>query len=186
MIFEVFNPKINTMAELDPTDFRDAIDDMCDSAVRRLYAMQEGGLTVMIEGDEYVSVDISHDRRLNTTTFVTRTRAIVIDSIHEMVFDQGAPEYVLELLSGATIALARHSARRSPGSSVYIPNTDTALAHAKERMTVGSGDIDNGHEVSIARHALGSLGLVDLCLRRDESRWSLLYEANRQAVLVRE
>ena len=173
------------MAEFDPADFRDSIDDMCDDAVRRMFAIQEGGLIVMQPGDLYVSDDLNHNELLEVTEFNTRLRTIIVDGIHPNVVEGALPDYTLEILSGAVMALSKHAAHLARGSSVIVPSREAAKEHSFERMMMSSKELKEGQRVSLLAYELGSLGMTSLLLDRDENDWTLAYEANRRFALVR-
>ena len=68
---------MHAMTEFHPEDFRESIDDMCDAAIRRMYAIQEGGpvhvytqelgslglVSLMLERDHAWSLNYTSQRR---------------------------------------------------------------------------------------------------------------------------
>jgi hypothetical protein len=173
------------MAEFQQEDFSESIDDMCDDAVRRMFAIQEGGLVTMHHGDLYVCDDFYHDEAHNVTEFTTRLKTVIADEVHRDVIEQDMPDYALEILSGAVIALANHAAFRGRGSSVIVPHREAARSHVYEKIMMQRKEIESGESVSLYAQELGSLGLVNLTLARDDDKWTLNYDSRRRTALVR-
>lgn len=175
---------MHAMTEFHPEDFRESIDDMCDAAIRRMYAIQEGGLGAMQPGDEYLSTDMCRDERLEVIEYSTRLRTTIIDGIHRDLVERFMPDYTLEILSGAVVSLAKHAAFKGRGSTVIVPEHDSARSHVVERTMLQHAAIQEGGPVHVYTQELGSLGLVSLMLERDHA-WSLNYTSQRRTALIR-
>lgn len=168
------------MSEIDPADFRESIDDMCDDAIRRIYAMQEGGLGVMQPGDAFFSVVTHRDPKLNLVEFDTTIRAEIIDCIHRDVISTEPPEYVVEILGGAVIALSRRAAFLGVGSTVIIPDIATAQNHTRDTLLLRGSALDTEQPIlTLFTQRLGAAGLASLTLAEHDGFWKLYYEATR-------
>lgn len=166
-------------------DFHDSIDDMCDDALRRMYAFQEGGLAVMQPSDAYYSEILRRDDVLEVVEFDTVARAVIAEDIHADVVRDELPDYALGTLAGATMVLARHAAHLGRGSDVIVPNQEMARGLIGEKLLLGKRNIEEKTRLSLLRYELGSLGTASLILGPDGSTWSLYYEAHRRVSLVR-
>lgn len=169
------------MSQYNSEDFRDTIDDMCDDAIRRMYAFQEGGLDMMeLPGDQYVSQILLRDHAVGRIEFETSTRAEIVDAIHHDVIEGEVADYAIEILSGGVIALARYAAHLGRGSSVIVPDHDAAAAHVREKLLLDGGARNNKAPVKLFSHELGSLGLTTLMLNYGDDSWNLAYQASRR------
>lgn len=169
------------MSQFNPEDFRDSIDDMCDDAIRRMYAFQEGGLdSVMLPGDEYVSQILMRDHAMGRIEYETSTRAEIVDTIHHDVIEGEVADYAIEILSGGVITLARHAAHLGRGSTVMVPNADMAASFVHEKLLLDGGARQNKETVKLFSHELGSLGLTTLMLNYGDDSWNLAYQASRR------
>lgn len=166
-------------------DFADAIDDMCDDAVRRMYAFQEGGLSVMKARDAYYSRIIKRDELLEVVEYETITRTSIEENIHPDIVQNTLPDYLSSILSGAVIVLARHASFRGRGSDVIEPNHDMATERVRERLLLGKTAIESSEAINIVRYDLGSLGATNLVLGPNDGRWDLFYEARHRTALIR-
>ena len=169
----------------DSEDFRDSIDDMCDDAVRRMYAFREGGLRVMQPNDAYYSHIERRDELLDIIEFDTVTKAEIIDSIHTNTVEGEIPDYFRDILTGAVIALARHAHYLGRGSDVIVPNYEMARGRVDDVLVMGGRLIENKDRLQIIRYELGATGATSLLLAPDQDAWSLCYEAHNRTSLVR-
>ena len=173
------------MSLFNPEDFGESIDDMCDDAVRRLYAFREGGLSTMHARDHYFSRILEREPRFRLISFQTELRAEIVDDIHEDVLSAELPDYALDILGGAVVALARHAAYHSRGSSGVMPNIETARSHVSGVMMMNEQNLKEKKPVKLFSQELGSLGLTTLVLNHDTAQWSLDYEAVRIVNLLK-
>jgi len=169
----------------DSEDFRDSIDDMCDDAVRRMFAFREGGLMVMQPNDAYYSQVERRDELLDIIEFDTVTRAEIIDSIHSNTVESEIPDYFRDILTGAVIALARHAQYLGRGSDIIVPNYGMARNWVDDALLMGQQTMNEKNGLQIIRYELGAIGATNLLLSPGEDTWSLLYEAHNRTSLVR-
>lgn len=173
------------MSQFHPEDFRDSIDDMCDDALRRMYAFQEGHFDDMRPEDHYFSEIEQLNETLEVVEYDTQTRAVIAGDIHKDVIEDSIPDYVRDILGGATIALARHAAFRGRGSSVIVPTHEIARSYVSERLLLNSHVVQERKPVKIISYELGSLGTTSLIVGPCGEEWELYYDSHRRTSLIR-
>lgn len=139
----------------------------------------------MHPNDQYVSEIVKRDEVLEVVEFDTQTRASIIDDIHKDVIENTPPDYMLDILSGAMIALARHAAFRGRGSTVLVPNYEMARSHTTERLMLSGHVIKEKKPVNIFSYELGSLGVTSLVIGPNDDAWDLYYDAHHRVHLIR-
>jgi len=169
----------------DTDDFHESIDDMCDDALRRMFAFREGGLSMMEPNDAYYSEIQSRDALLDIIEFDTITRAGIIDDIHPNTFVEQVPDYFVDILAGAVVALARHASFLGRGSDIIVPNQELAKNRVDERILLGKELLDKKKRLALAKYELGAIGATSLLLESNDSQWCLFYEAHNRVSLVR-
>ena len=170
----------------DRDDFHDSMDDMCDKAVRRMFAFRESGVDkTMQPGDAYYSVIEKRDEILEVIEFDTVTKTQVIDTIHPDAIMGEMPDYFQDILAVAVIVLARHAAYLGKGSDIMIPSVEMAKDKVDEKLLLGRASLERERRLQIARYELGAIGMVGLVLEELGDNWQLQYEAHQRTNLIR-
>ena len=169
----------------DTDDFHDSIDDMCDDALRRMFAFREGGLAIMEPNDAYYSEIQNRDVLLDVIEFDTITRAEIVDDIHPNTFAEQVPDYFVDILAGAVVALARHASFLGRGSDIIVPSQELARNRVDERILLGKESLDKKKRLELVKYELGAIGATSLLLESGDGQWRLLYEAHDRVSLVR-
>lgn len=165
----------------DPEDFRESMDDMCDDALRRMLAFQEGGLVVMQPGDAYYSEVLERDRRLETVEYDTISKAKIAD-MHENIVKDGLPDFAVHLGASAIIILARQAAYLGAGQSVIVPTIEMSQDEVRTELLVNESRVRERELIPIVTFQLGSRSIASLVLGPTDEGWELYYESHRRAV----
>jgi len=174
------------MSQFHQEDFRDSIDDMCDGALRRMHAFYGGDLGAMQDNDHFYSEIIARDSELEVVEYDTQTKASIVDSIHgDVVECEILPDYTLDILSGAMIALARHAAFRSRHSDVLVPTNDAARSYVSEKILLGGRVIAEKKPLKLLSYELGAASMTSLVIGPNHDDWELYYDAHHRVALIR-
>lgn len=170
------------MNEFDPELFYDSIDTMCEDAIRRMHAIQEGGINnVMQPGDEYFSTVRRRDHLLGLIEYETLLSTEIIGDIHIDMTHGDTPDYFLGILALGAVVLSRHAKSFGKSSTHVWLTQESAVSHIEEIFIRHQ----NFKSIELFSQELGSFGLTSLVINSGEnSSWSLDYEARRNVSML--
>ena len=175
------------MTEFDPRDFRESIDDMCDEAFRRMFAITESGSAAFLQdGDHYfsyISLDSATGDKLDAATHLETE----ICEIHERLATNPSPT-TLEMLAGAALTLEKYStyAGAEPTSLSLTGTVDEVMDSLEDRLLLSRAATRQREEVALSAYTHSAFGELSLMLEpSDDDMWRLSYHSLRHMYIDR-